>query len=528
MTRLPRNRAKRARKRKWCARSPAGAKAGRITRARWEGIAQAGKNHARVGKDWCRRGITFVPLPLHPSQSIAAALFFHLSHASPLCSSAAAKPPCSAHLLRLLPLSVAPFDPPRLCFPASALSWFNDFHTPTHTPLRSRRTISAYPGVLLLPRLSLGARPLSVGEWRRLGLGKRRRRPTRRFASIIMVNENAEKDHGINPENKLRHNFRLGDITWVKCSGSSWWPAQVIDESCVGSKPKKKEKDDCLVRLYGTCQYLYVDPWKSISEFKMMLKQENKSAMEAFREVLEKELSCVNSCNDYEEEAANSEGGATKGTSKKTSSRKVRNQEGLMQQHKEEEDQEVRSTTTGVTDKKRKSERARQSNSARDAVGKDCNEISDEGLSNKRQKHVPQRASVGRREALRRSDATGDSMLDETLAPHAEIKTMVRDILFKDIIDKEHDAEMAFVDEVINGICNAAEGGVMVGGAASTEGGVQGVRQTGSGVEGESSNFTQRRRDETGDDALQLTSPKTMKGNVGVTSGSSGEGTGAT
>jgi hypothetical protein len=50
-----------------------------------------------------------------------------------------------------------------------------------------------------------------------------------------MVNENAEKVHGIDesgsasqvPENKLRHNFRLGDITWVKLIGSSWWPAQV-------------------------------------------------------------------------------------------------------------------------------------------------------------------------------------------------------------------------------------------------------------------------------------------------------------
>ncbi|KAJ1268868.1 hypothetical protein BS78_07G166700 [Paspalum vaginatum] len=330
-----------------------------------------------------------------------------------------------------------------------------------------------------------------------------------------MVNETAEKDHGINPENKLRHNFRLGDITWVKCSGSSWWPAQVIDESCVGSKPKKKEKDDCLVRLYGTCQYLYVDPWKSISEFKMMLKQENKNAMEAFRE----ELSCVNSCSDYEEEAVNSEGGASKGTSKKTSSRKGRKQEGLKQQYNEEEDQEIRSTTARVAAKKRKSGRARQSNSTRDAVDKDCNESSDAGLSNnKRQKHVTQRASVGRKEALRRSahsDATGDSMLDETSAPHTEIKTMVRDILFKDIIDREHDAEMAFVDEVINGICNAAERGVTVGGAASTEG-ARGVRQTGGGVEGESSNFTQRLRDEAAEDALQLTSPKTMKGNVGT------------
>jgi hypothetical protein len=29
------------------------------------------------------------------------------------------------------------------------------------------------------------------------------------------------------PEIKLTHNFHLGDITWVKLIGSSWWPAQV-------------------------------------------------------------------------------------------------------------------------------------------------------------------------------------------------------------------------------------------------------------------------------------------------------------
>ncbi|XP_062195077.1 uncharacterized protein LOC133898410 isoform X2 [Phragmites australis] len=129
-----------------------------------------------------------------------------------------------------------------------------------------------------------------------------------------MVNANADKDYGIDeftstselPENKLRHNFRLGDITWVKKSDSSWWPAQVIDEACVGGKPKKKTKHDCLVRLYGTCQYLCIDPWKSNTEFKMMLKQQNKSAMEAFREVLEKELSSANSSSDYDEEGVNS------------------------------------------------------------------------------------------------------------------------------------------------------------------------------------------------------------------------------
>ncbi|PVH37078.1 hypothetical protein PAHAL_6G237800 [Panicum hallii] len=380
------------------------------------------------------------------------------------------------------------------------------------------------------------------------------------FALIIMVNENAEKDDGIDespsasqvPENKSRHNFRLGDITWVKLGGSSWWPAQVIDESCVGSKPKKKDKYDCLVRLYGTCQYFYIDPWKSNSEFEMMLKQENKSAMEAFHEVLEKELSCVNSPSDCDEEVVNSKGGSTKVTSKKNSSRKVRKQEGLKPQYNEgeEDDQDVGSTeTTGVTARKKKGGRVRQPSSIHDTIDKASSEISAEGLRNKRQKNAAQSASVGSREVLRRSarsDAkqylvaaeentepltdihgTEDSLLYETPAPHTEIKAMVRDILFKDIIDREHDADMAYVDEVINGICSATDDIISGGAAASTKGG-RGAKLSGSGVEGESSNVRQRHRDEASEDALHTTSPETMKGNTDTTHGSSGEDTGAT
>ncbi|CAL5005717.1 unnamed protein product [Urochloa decumbens] len=345
-----------------------------------------------------------------------------------------------------------------------------------------------------------------------------------------MVNESAEKDHGIDespsasqvPENKLRHNFRLGDITWVKLGGSSWWPAQVIDESCVGSKPKKKDKYDCLVRLYGTCQYFYIDPWKSNSEFETMLKQENKSAMEAFREVLEKDMSCDNLPSDYGEEAIISKGDSMKGTPKNNSSRKVRKQQGSKPQYNEDEDHDVGSTeTTGVAARKRKGGHVRQSSSSHDAIDKASSESSPESLRNKRRKHAAQSASVGRREGLRRSthadakqyldaadestepltdihaseDATEDSVLGETAAPHTEIKAMVRDILFKDIIDREHDAEMAYVDEVINGICSATDDIMSSAATASTKGGGA-VKQGG--------------RDE-------ATSPETMKGTTDTT-----------
>ncbi|TVU05517.1 hypothetical protein EJB05_48683 [Eragrostis curvula] len=361
-----------------------------------------------------------------------------------------------------------------------------------------------------------------------------------RCVLVIMVNEISDIEYGQASaselsENKLRHNFRLGDITWVKQGGSSWWPAQVIDEACVGSKPEKKAKHDCLVRLYGTCQYLYIDPWKSNTEFKMALKQQNKSAMEVFREVLEKDMYRVDSSSDYDEEADHSEGTQTNVTSGKTSSRKIRKQEGLKQSSykgvkkpattenleddSENQDQEVGSTATTGTVQKAKRRRGRKSNSSHDTAettDKDSCDNSAESLRGKRQKRVVQ--SVVKREGLRRSarptakeyldacedktasftdtdageDATEDSMVHETSAPHTEIKAMVRDILFKEIIDREHDAEMAYVDEVINGICNSTDS-MTFGATGSTKGG-QGMKQNGTGAEGGSSNVTQKQR----------------------------------
>ena len=220
-------------------------------------------------------------------------------------------------------------------------------------------------------------------------------------------------------------------------------------------------------------------------------------------------------------------------------SRKVRKQEGLKPQHNEgEEDQDVGSTeATGVTALKKKGGRVRQPSPIHGTIDKASSESSAEGLRNKRQKNAAQSASVGRREGLRRSahsDAkqysvadeenaepltdiheTEDSMLNETAAPHTEIKAMVWDILFKDIIDREHDADMAYVDEVINGICSATDDIISGGATASMKGG-GGAKLSGSGVEGESSNG-QRCRDEAAEDTLLATSPETMKGNTDTT-----------
>ncbi|XP_015696116.1 uncharacterized protein LOC102711723 isoform X1 [Oryza brachyantha] len=370
-----------------------------------------------------------------------------------------------------------------------------------------------------------------------------------------MVKGNAEKDDGIHEcqsisdisEDNLRHNFRLGDIAWVKHNGS-WWPAQVVDNSCINSKRKKATKYHVPVRLYGTCVYLYVDPWKYNMEFKMMLKRENKSAMEAFHEVFKKELSYVNPPCNSTEEAAN--------LKEKTSSKKVRKQKSLKEspatkhmgedtrdQHSAEQHQELGYTaTTGVATRKGRRMRERLSP---DGEGQTSGKkASIEGSSYKSEKQVDSEydeepykmmtggSSVARREGLRQSarkpmkayldpledrtsplsdtsasedanvvDRTPESSnqhedgstVDGTSASHAEIKAMVRDILFSDIIAKQHAAEMAFVDEVINGICGTSELNITGDNAAVTEGG-RGVKRRGSRVEAKCSNLTQRSR----------------------------------
>ncbi|GAB4844909.1 hypothetical protein Ancab_038300 [Ancistrocladus abbreviatus] len=101
--------------------------------------------------------------------------------------------------------------------------------------------------------------------------------------------ENGDKD----ATEHLTAGARPGDVMWVKLRGSSWWPAQVINDSTVSrtNKPRKRIGDAILVRLYGSYKYLYVDPMRSLSEFRKILKQHDGSHREIFRKTLEKELS---------------------------------------------------------------------------------------------------------------------------------------------------------------------------------------------------------------------------------------------
>ncbi|KAA8528354.1 hypothetical protein F0562_035709 [Nyssa sinensis] len=82
-----------------------------------------------------------------------------------------------------------------------------------------------------------------------------------------------------------------------RLSGSSWWPAQVVDEHTLSgrNKPSNRSAGGVLVRLYGSYKYKCVDPMKCRSEFENILKQHNGSCREIFMKALEQDLSSLKS-----------------------------------------------------------------------------------------------------------------------------------------------------------------------------------------------------------------------------------------
>ncbi|ESR47075.1 hypothetical protein KPL70_015794 [Citrus sinensis] len=96
---------------------------------------------------------------------------------------------------------------------------------------------------------------------------------------------------------QLEGQFFPGDVTWAKLRGNKWWPAVVVDENTVSecNKPSKRASGGFLVRLYGSYEYLYVDPIKFHLEFQKVLEQSNGSHREIFEKALEQDLSHMKS-----------------------------------------------------------------------------------------------------------------------------------------------------------------------------------------------------------------------------------------
>ncbi|KAG5018866.1 hypothetical protein JHK87_014721 [Glycine soja] len=87
----------------------------------------------------------------------------------------------------------------------------------------------------------------------------------------------------------------VGDVIFVKLRGSSWWPAQVVDENSVNKsvKPSKRTKrlpGDILVRHYGSYTYSYADPIKCRDEFKTILDHNDGSLRKVLLQTLEQDL----------------------------------------------------------------------------------------------------------------------------------------------------------------------------------------------------------------------------------------------
>lgn len=91
-----------------------------------------------------------------------------------------------------------------------------------------------------------------------------------------------------------------GDLLWVRLHGSSWWPAQVVDESTVSAihQPRKRREGEILVRLYGSYKYSFINPISSLLEFKDTLEKYSGSYNAILEESLKQDLhqlKCVSS-----------------------------------------------------------------------------------------------------------------------------------------------------------------------------------------------------------------------------------------
>ncbi|XP_077212929.1 uncharacterized protein LOC143848038 isoform X2 [Tasmannia lanceolata] len=110
-------------------------------------------------------------------------------------------------------------------------------------------------------------------------------------------------------DNQLSQDFVLGDIVWVRIHNCSWWPAQVVDENTLSGSNKinKKIDGEVLARLYGSYEYLYVDPMKYRSEFENTLQENNDNVRELFQKALEQDISQIKSSAKLKRKASGPE-----------------------------------------------------------------------------------------------------------------------------------------------------------------------------------------------------------------------------
>ncbi|KAJ6412874.1 hypothetical protein OIU84_005845 [Salix udensis] len=115
---------------------------------------------------------------------------------------------------------------------------------------------------------------------------KGKRRPS------IGSHERDDEGEELDPEH-LEVEHVIGDVLWVRRDDDgTWWPAVVVNDNNISetSKPCNRVMGDVLVRLYGSYQYTYADPFKCCSEFEITLKENGGCYSEMFVEALEQDL----------------------------------------------------------------------------------------------------------------------------------------------------------------------------------------------------------------------------------------------
>ncbi|XP_065848375.1 uncharacterized protein [Euphorbia lathyris] len=124
--------------------------------------------------------------------------------------------------------------------------------------------------------------------------------------------ESREKHDG---EGVVAEEAVIGDITWVKLCSGSWWPALVVGGNSYGSNEDVRVR--VRVRLYGSYEYILVDPTKWHSEFQIALNENNGCYQEILRKALEQDISSPHSDDQVRGKPSKSKGTSNKRVSQK-------------------------------------------------------------------------------------------------------------------------------------------------------------------------------------------------------------------
>ncbi|CAL9771519.1 unnamed protein product [Musa acuminata subsp. burmannicoides] len=233
--------------------------------------------------------------------------------------------------------------------------------------------------------------------------------------------------------NQLFQKFIPGDIAWIKIHNNSWWPGQVVDEKSIDVKPKRKSKDEILIRLYGTYDYLYMDPLKCNMEFENFLKQDNITMKEAFQKSLDEDLSHTISSGYSKGRVSHFRGHTTSESPKGKMQKQIktaRNQKEIGSSNKQKE---------GSSKQKRKYD-------ARDKAARNTKTKEDEGREQRINVKYEKEAIGGN--SIRQGTPENHNIAEKEIIGASGVNSTKRDCLRRSPrnADKKHEMEMYIIE----------------------------------------------------------------------------------